>query len=161
MITQGESHYHCESTADALAAAYSREENDEFVSPTRIGSTVEMADGDTVLFMNFRADRARQLTQALTETSFTGFERQSVPKVRLVATTEYYDAVDATVAFEPDVISETLGEVVAAKGLRQARIAETEKYAHVTFFFSGGREALFTGEERILIPSPDLSLIHI
>ena len=157
LITQGESLYHSESTAEALAAAYSRDENDEFVSPTKIGSTVEMADGDAVLFMNFRADRARQLTQALTETSFAGFERQSVPKIRLVATTEYYEAVNAKVAFEPDVISDTLGEVVAAKGLRQARIAETEKYAHVTFFFSGGRETLFTGEERILIPSPDVA----
>ncbi|MDG1507492.1 MAG: 2,3-bisphosphoglycerate-independent phosphoglycerate mutase [Luminiphilus sp.] len=157
LITQGESLYHSESTAEALAAAYSRDENDEFVSPTKIGSTVEMADGDAVLFMNFRADRARQLTQALTETSFAGFQRQSVPKIRLVATTEYYEAVNAKVAFEPDVISDTLGEVVAAKGLRQARIAETEKYAHVTFFFSGGRERLFTGEERILIPSPDVA----
>ncbi|MDG1034744.1 MAG: 2,3-bisphosphoglycerate-independent phosphoglycerate mutase, partial [Luminiphilus sp.] len=157
LITQGESLYHSESTAGALAAAYSRDENDEFVSPTKIGSTVEMADGDAVLFMNFRADRARQLTQALTETSFAGFQRQSVPKIRLVATTEYYEAVNAKVAFEPDVISDTLGEVVAAKGLRQARIAETEKYAHVTFFFSGGRERLFTGEERILIPSPDVA----
>jgi 2,3-bisphosphoglycerate-independent phosphoglycerate mutase len=157
LVTQGESLYGSESTADALAAAYAREENDEFVSPTKIGSTVEMADGDTVLFMNFRADRARQLTQALTETSFAGFERQSVPKIKLVATTEYYETVNASVAFEPDVISETLGEVVATAGLRQARIAETEKYAHVTFFFSGGREALFTGEERILIPSPDVA----
>ena len=157
LVTQGESLYRSESTADALAAAYAREENDEFVSPTKIGSTVEMADGDTVLFMNFRADRARQLTQALTETSFAGFERQSVPKIKLVATTEYYETVNASVAFEPDVISETLGEVVATAGLRQARIAETEKYAHVTFFFSGGREALFTGEERILIPSPDVA----
>ena len=115
-----------------------------------------IANGDAVLFMNFRADRARQLTQALTNPAFNEFDGRQ-PEISFVATTEYYEGVNANVAFAPDVVRDTLGEVIANSGMKQARIAETEKYAHVTFFFSGGREALFDGEERVLIPSPDVT----
>ena len=156
LLVEGEATFSCDSAMQALTEAYARGENDEFVAPSCIGDAAPIMDGDAVLFMNFRADRARQLTQALTDTTFTEFSCRQ-PSVSFVTTTEYYEGVKATVAFAPDVIEDTLGEVIAAHGLKQARIAETEKYAHVTFFFSGGREALFDGEERILIPSPDVA----
>ena len=157
LITQGITDYEYACTSDVLAAAYERDENDEFVAPSRIGEAVTINDGDSILFMNFRADRARQLSQALTEPAFSEFERKHLPKARFVATTEYFEGINASVAFGPDIIEDTLGAVIASHGLRQARIAETEKYAHVTFFFSGGREATFEGEERVLIPSPDVA----
>ena len=157
LITQGIADYEYACTSDALAAAYERDENDEFVAPSRIGDPITINDGDSILFMNFRADRARQLTQALTESTFSEFERKHLPMAQFVATTEYFEGINASVAFGPDIIEHTLGAVVASHGLRQARIAETEKYAHVTFFFSGGREATFAGEERVLIPSPDVA----
>ena len=157
LVTQGITEYEYASTREALTAAYARGENDEFVTPSRIGDAVRIHDGDSILFMNFRADRARQLTQALTEPEFSEFERKHVPNAGFVATTEYFEGINATVAFEPDLIEDTLGAVVASCGLRQVRIAETEKYAHVTFFFSGGRESTFKGEDRVLIPSPDVA----
>ncbi len=157
LVTQGITEYEYASTREALTAAYARGENDEFVTPSRIGDAVRINDGDSILFMNFRADRARQLTQALTEPEFSEFERKHVPNAGFVATTEYFEGINATVAFEPDLIEDTLGEVVASCGLRHVRIAETEKYAHVTFFFSGGRESTFKGEDRVLIPSPDVA----
>lgn len=157
LVTQGITEYEYASTREALTAAYARGENDEFVTPSRIGDAVRINDGDSILFMNFRADRARQLTQALTEPEFSEFERKHVPNAGFVATTEYFEGINATVAFEPDLIEDTLGAVVASCGLRQVRIAETEKYAHVTFFFSGGRESTFKGEDRVLIPSPDVA----
>jgi 2,3-bisphosphoglycerate-independent phosphoglycerate mutase len=156
LLIEGEAAFSCDSAMQALTEAYARGENDEFVAPSCIGDAAPIMDGDAVLFMNFRADRARQLTQALTDTTFTEFSCRQ-PNISFVTTTEYYEGVKATVAFAPDVIEDTLGEVIAANGLKQARIAETEKYAHVTFFFSGGREALFDGEERVLIPSPDVA----
>ena len=156
LLVEGEAAFSCDSAMQALTEAYARGENDEFVAPSCIGDAAPIMDGDAVLFMNFRADRARQLTQALTDTTFTEFSCRQ-PNVSFVTTTKYYEGVKATVAFAPDVIEDTLGEVIAANGLKQARIAETEKYAHVTFFFSGGREALFDGEERVLIPSPDVA----
>lgn len=157
LLTQGESAHCAESAADALEAAYARGEDDEFVAPTRIGEPAAFADGDAVLFMNFRADRARQLAQALTSSDFTGFDRQRQPAVHLVTTTEYAGSLNCPVAFPPDTLEDSLGEVLADKGLTQLRIAETEKYAHVTFFFSGGREETFAGETRTLIPSPDVT----
>ncbi|MCH1553505.1 MAG: 2,3-bisphosphoglycerate-independent phosphoglycerate mutase [Luminiphilus sp.] len=157
LLTGAKAQHSSDSAAQALAAAYDRDESDEFIAPTQIGEAAPIQDGDAVIFMNFRADRARQLTQALTDSDFDGFVRNCVPTSHFVATTEYFEGINASVAFAPDVIDDTLGEVVANQGLRQARIAETEKYAHVTFFFSGGREACYDREERILIASPNVA----
>lgn len=148
--------------ADALAAlmdAYARGENDEFVAPTVIAGGAPIRDGDAVVFMNFRADRARQITAAFVDPAFDGFgagvRRPALS--RFVCLTEYDARLPAPLAFAPDDLRNTLGETLAAHGLTQLRIAETEKYAHVTFFFSGGREDLYAGEERILIPSPKVA----
>ena len=117
-----------------------------------------MADGDAVLFMNFRADRARQLTRAFVEQGFSEFERKRVPDLAgFVMTTEYAADIDASCAFPPATLDNVLGDVIAQRGMTQLRIAETEKYAHVTFFFSGGREAEFDGEDRVMVPSPDVA----
>ena len=117
-----------------------------------------VADNDTVLFMNFRADRARQLTRAFVQEDFDQFPRHTVPRLAdFVMTTEYAADIEASCAFPPQPLKNVLGDYVAQQGMTQLRIAETEKYAHVTFFFSGGREALFPGEERQLIASPDVA----
>ncbi len=157
LLTEGIGEFNCQSAVDGLEAAYARDENDEFVAPTRIGDAAPFAEGDAVLFLNFRADRARQMAEALTAEGFAGFERTARPKVHMVCTTEYSADLSCPVAFPPENVAESLGEVVANQGLSQLRIAETEKYAHVTFFFSGGREQEFPGEERKLIPSPDVA----
>ena len=138
----------------ALQAAYARGENDEFVLPTVIDGAQPMRDGDAVVFMNFRADRARQITSAFVAPGFDGFQARRPRLSRYVCLTEYDARLPAAVAFGPDDLRHTFGELLAEAGLRQLRIAETEKYAHVTFFFSGGREEPFAGEERILVPSP-------
>ena len=138
----------------ALQAAYARGENDEFVAPTVIDGASPMRDGDAVVFMNFRADRARQLTAAFVDPGFDGFVARRPALSRFVCLTEYDARLPAPLAFAPDDLRHTFGEIVAEAGLSQLRIAETEKYAHVTFFFSGGREDVFAGEERILVPSP-------
>lgn len=154
LLTEGRAEQHASSAIAGLAEAYDRGETDEFVAPTVIGDTATITDGDCVLFMNFRADRARQLSTALTQDNFSGFTRGARPAADLVCTAEYSADLDCPVAFPPETLSDSIGEWVANKGLKQLRIAETEKYAHVTFFFSGGREATYSGEERILIPSP-------
>lgn len=141
----------------ALQAAYARGENDEFVAPTVLDGARPMADGDAVVFMNFRADRARQLTAAFVDPAFDGFSARRPALARFVCLSEYDATLPAAVAFAPDDLRHTFGEVLADNGLTQLRIAETEKYAHVTFFFSGGRETPFAGEERILIPSPKVA----
>ena len=143
----------------ALEAAYARGETDEFVTATAIGDEhVRIEDGDVVVFTNFRADRARQLTLALTAPHFDGFPRTRVPALgRFVAMTNYGEQFDLPVAFPTVDLNHTFGEVVAARGLRQLRIAETEKYAHVTFFFNGGEETPFPGEDRILVQSPKVA----
>jgi 2,3-bisphosphoglycerate-independent phosphoglycerate mutase len=141
----------------ALAAAYARGENDEFVSPTVIAGAAPMRDGDAVVFMNFRADRARQLSAAFVAPGFVGFDARRPALSRYVCLTEYDASLPAPVAFATDDLRNTLGEVLAAHGLTQLRIAETEKYAHVTFFLSGGREAPYRGEERIMVPSPKVA----
>ena len=146
--------------ADALAAleaAYARGENDEFVAPTVLDGAQPMRDGDAVVFMNFRADRARQLSAAFVDPAFAGFSARRPALSRFVCLTEYDARLPAPLAFAPDDLCHTFGEVVSAAGLSQLRIAETEKYAHVTFFFSGGREAPFAGEQRILVPSPKVA----
>ena len=141
----------------ALADAYARGENDEFVAPTVIEGHAGMRDGDAVVFMNFRADRARQLTAAFVLPAFDGFAARRPALARFTCLTEYDAKLPAPVAFGPDDLRNTLGEVLAAHGLTQLRIAETEKYAHVTFFFSGGREDEYPGEARILVPSPKVA----
>ncbi|MFC3551277.1 2,3-bisphosphoglycerate-independent phosphoglycerate mutase [Lysobacter cavernae] len=148
--------------ADALSAlreAYARGETDEFVAPTVISAgtaagSAPMRDGDAVVYMNFRADRARQLTAAFVAPGFDGFQARRPQLSRFVCLTGYDARLPASVAFAPDELRNTLGEVLAAHHLKQLRIAETEKYAHVTFFFSGGREEPYRGETRTLVPSP-------
>jgi 2,3-bisphosphoglycerate-independent phosphoglycerate mutase len=159
LLTRAEAPFSANTTAEALSAAYEREENDEFVQPTLVGGTdAAISDGDAVLFMNFRADRARQLTRAFVEKDFQAFDRGAVPALAgFVTTTEYASGLDVAVAFPPESLSNVLGDYLAQQGKTQLRIAETEKYAHVTFFFSGGREAEFPGEERVMIPSPDVA----
>jgi 2,3-bisphosphoglycerate-independent phosphoglycerate mutase len=162
LLTEGDADHRAPSAAAGLADAYARDESDEFVAPTVItdagGSAARIEDGDTVLFMNFRADRARQLTRALTDPAFDGFRRRVQPRLAgFVQTTEYAADIDAPCAFPPEAPANGLGEYLAAAGRTQLRIAETEKYAHVTFFFSGGREDEYDGETRILVPSPDVA----
>ncbi len=142
----------------ALADAYTRGENDEFVKPTHIKETCTVKDGDAIVFMNFRADRARELTRAFIEKDFDGFERSVLLSLSGFATlTEYQRNFDTLVAFSPEQPRNTLGEYIASLNLKQLRVAETEKYAHVTFFFNGGEETPFAGEKRCLIPSPKVA----
>lgn len=154
-MVQGQAEFHADSASAALAQAYGRGESDEFVSATIIGESVPVQPEDALLFMNFRPDRARQMCQALIMPEFKGFERPLVmPATQLLTLTQYAEDLPCPYAFAPENIANSLGEYLAGLGRRQLRIAETEKYAHVTFFFNGGREQPFDGEERILIPSP-------
>lgn len=158
LIVDGQASHQAESASAALAAAYARDESDEFVKATCIGEPVQVADGDSVIFMNFRADRARELSHAFVDQDFTGFTRQRMPQLsQFVMLTQYAADLAAASAFAPTALVNVLGEYLANLGKTQLRIAETEKYAHVTFFFSGGREQPFPGEERILIPSPNVA----
>ncbi|MEW6758877.1 MAG: 2,3-bisphosphoglycerate-independent phosphoglycerate mutase [Acidobacteriota bacterium] len=143
----------------AIRASYASGVTDEFVRPIVLPCPFgTIRDGDAVLFFNFRADRARQISRALADPRFADFHRGEPPRLSAFSTlTRYHRDFPFPVAFERDIPANTLGEVVASAGLRQLRIAETEKYAHVTFFFSGGREAPFPGEDRILIPSPKVA----
>jgi 2,3-bisphosphoglycerate-independent phosphoglycerate mutase len=142
-------------SAEAIQQAYAAEETDEFVKPWVVGSAGTIDDGDGVLFFNFRADRAREMTRALTQTDFSGFVRTKTPQlVDYVCLTEYDEKFALPVAFPSETYPDILAEVISKAGLKQLRIAETEKYAHVTFFFNGGVEQAWEGEERVLIPSP-------
>ena len=140
----------------AIVAAYSRGESDEFVAPTRLPAFHPIANGDGVLFFNFRADRARQLCHALVHPAFHGFATRHRPAVKLVTFTAYDIELEPflAVAYPPQSLALIFGELISAQGWRQFRTAETEKYAHVTYFFNGGQEAPFPGEERRLVPSP-------
>ena len=153
-IVEAQAGQHAPDALTALAAAYARGENDEFVAPTVLDGAQPMRDGDAVVFMNVRADRARQLTAAFVAENFDGFAARRPALSRFVCLAEYDAKLPAPVAYPPDDLRQTFGELLAAQGMTQLRIAETEKYAHVTFFFSGGREELYPGEERILVPSP-------
>jgi 2,3-bisphosphoglycerate-independent phosphoglycerate mutase len=158
-ICHGRAQYRAGDAVAGLRAAYARDEGDEFVVPTIIddasGKATVMQDGDAIVFMNFRADRARELSQVFLDKDFSGFARGTLPTLSRFATlTEYSAAIAAPYAFGPENLANSLGEYVAARGMKQLRIAETEKYAHVTFFFSGGREEEYAGESRILVPSP-------
>ena len=141
------------SAIDTLNDAYDLELSDEFLPPTRIDKGAIKA-GDGVIFFNFRPDRARQLTQALADPDFTGFERDYIQPLELVTFTQYSPDLPVTVAFEPQNLNNILGQVISNHGLKQLRLAETEKYAHVTYFFNGGIEDPLPGEDRILVPSP-------
>jgi 2,3-bisphosphoglycerate-independent phosphoglycerate mutase len=158
LIVSANAEHQAATAIEALSAAYERGESDEFVKPTTIGQPVSVGPDDAMIFMNFRPDRARELTQALIKPEFDAFERPFVlPKDRLLTLTRYSEELDCPCVFAPEAISNSLGEHLAILGKTQLRIAETEKYAHVTFFFNGGREQPFEGEERILIPSPDVA----
>ncbi|WP_297830249.1 2,3-bisphosphoglycerate-independent phosphoglycerate mutase [Thermomonas sp.] len=156
-IVEAQAEFHSSDALAALQAAYARGENDEFVQPTVLDGAQPMRDGDAVVFMNFRADRARQLSAAFVAPDFDGFQARRPQLSRFVCLTEYDARLPASVAFAPDDLRHTFGELLAGQGLTQLRIAETEKYAHVTFFFSGGRETPFPGEQRILVPSPKVA----
>src|SRR5262245_8524370 len=148
------------SPAAAIEAAYARGETDEFVKPTVVGNYRGMKNGDGVLMANFRADRARQILTALLDPAFNAFQRpRTVRFAAALGMSEYSTALNAfmTALFPAERLNHVLGAVIAEAGLKQLRIAETEKYAHVTFFLNGGEETLFPGEERILVPSPKVA----
>ena len=162
LVAKGDAPYRFETPTQALKAAYTRAETDEFVQPTAIRAAdappLSIEDGDVGMFMNFRADRARQLVRALTADDFDGFARPSTAAFEMFATlTRYADDIELPAAFAPVDLKETIGECWSVSGLSQLRIAETEKYAHVTYFYSGGRERPFPGEDRILVPSPKVA----
>jgi 2,3-bisphosphoglycerate-independent phosphoglycerate mutase len=141
------------SAVEALKASYESGITDEFVLPTRIASGA-VESGDGVIFFNFRPDRSRQLTQALIDPAFNGFEREQIQPLTFATFTQYDPKFPVLVAFEPQNLNNILGQVIANNGLRQFRTAETEKYAHVTYFFNGGLELPFEGEDRELVQSP-------
>ena len=156
-VTLAEAEHRADDAVAAVEAAYARGETDEFVSPTVIGEGAAIGDGDGIVMANFRADRAREILTALIDPDFDGFARTRVPQLAIAAgMVEYSSALAARMVtiFPPIDLVDTLGEVVAKAGLRQLRIAETEKYPHVTFFLNGGREEVFEGEDRIMVPSP-------
>lgn len=144
-----------ELTVDAIIQeAYESDLTDEFVPPTPTLDYCPIQEGDLVIFFNFRSDRARQLCHALTDETFTPFDRTPLPKLTLLTMTEYAKEINASVIFPKPALKQTLGECIEAIPAKQLRIAETEKYAHVTFFFNGGNETVLEGEDRILVPSP-------
>lgn len=158
LMTQAKAEFSAASAAQALEQSYANDIFDEFVKPTLIEGAQAIEDGDSMVFINFRADRAREISRAFTEQDFQGFERAVTPKLSAYAMmTQYADDIEGLVAFPPTRPTNTLGEFCSDLGKTQLRIAETEKYAHVTFFFSGGKEALFEGEKRELIPSPNVA----
>ena len=163
LITEGIGEYTYPTAMEGLQAAYEREESDEFVKTTAIRQLNEppvvMEDGDLVVYMNFRSDRARQLTHALLTDEFEGFHRRHQPKLAGYFTLTMFDKkeTNAIPIFKPYTVKNTFGEYLANQGKTQLRIAETEKYPHVTFFFNGGEETVFAGEERILVPSPQVA----
>ena len=162
VIALAEGDFNFDNGVEALNAAYERDENDEFVAATTITPTgaapASINDGDTLIFANFRADRAREITRAFVEPDFDGFARKRTPALSaFVMMTEYAADIDAPIAFGSTPLVNVLGEWFEKNNKTQLRISETEKYAHVTFFFSGGRESEFKGETRELIPSPQVA----
>ncbi|MFT4816528.1 MAG: 2,3-bisphosphoglycerate-independent phosphoglycerate mutase [Pseudohongiellaceae bacterium] len=161
LLTQAKAEFHSDDVTAAVEAAYQRGEDDEFVQASLVGSKSDapgtVSDGDVVVFMNFRADRAREITRAFVDEDFDGFQRSVKPKLsEFVTLTEYAADIPASCAYPPNKLDNVLGQYLADQNKTQLRIAETEKYAHVTFFFNGGREEPFNNEDRILIPSPDV-----
>ncbi len=158
-MVEGTSPTRAPDTAQAIASAYTLGQTDEFVAPVSIGDYAGMKAGDGLLMANFRADRARQILHSLIDPAFTDFNREPIAFADVLGMVEYSstlgDMMDCL--FPPEALANSLGEVVANAGLKQLRIAETEKYAHVTFFFNGGSEAVYEGEDRILVPSPKVA----
>jgi 2,3-bisphosphoglycerate-independent phosphoglycerate mutase len=142
-----------ESGEAAVEAAYERDETDEFIQPTLVGEEGRIRSGDSVIFFNFRPDRARQLTRALGEPDFSEFDRGDRPEISLTTLTQYQEEWDYPAAFPPERPAATLAQVLADRGIEQLHVAETEKYAHVTYFFNGGEENPYPGEERCLVDS--------
>ncbi|EPH0093493.1 2,3-bisphosphoglycerate-independent phosphoglycerate mutase [Pluralibacter gergoviae] len=161
LMTLAKGEFEFDSAVAGLDAAYARDENDEFVKATVIRAAGEdsaaMEDGDALIFMNFRADRAREITRAFVNSDFDGFARKKVVNLDYIMLTEYAADIKAPCAYPPASLANTFGEWMAKHDKTQLRISETEKYAHVTFFFNGGVEAPFAGEERILINSPKVA----
>ncbi|MBI5660011.1 MAG: 2,3-bisphosphoglycerate-independent phosphoglycerate mutase [Nitrosomonadales bacterium] len=159
LLTQGKAEFSAATAVEGLQRAYARDENDEFVKATVIGEAVAMRDGDAAVFMNFRADRAREMTRALTDAAFDHFPRERFPELGSFVMLSSYgeDFCHLPAAFAPSPIRNGFGEYVSGLGFRQLRIAETEKYAHVTYFFNGGSEQPYPGEDRILVPSPKVA----
>jgi len=161
LLTEARASFICDNANSALELAYQRNENDEFVQATSIqknGKIITINSDDSVLFMNFRADRARQISRAFLSSDFSEFQRDvKIPSENFVTLTHYADDIEAKCAFPPEQVKNDIGEFLSKLGKTQLRIAETEKYAHVTFFFSGGQETLYEGEKRELIPSPKVA----
>ncbi|PJD90580.1 MAG: phosphoglycerate mutase (2,3-diphosphoglycerate-independent) [Legionella sp.] len=158
LLTTGNCDHHFETAEEAIEAYYAQNIHDEFFPPTRIGPAIPIVDGDAVFYFNFRADRAKQLTQAFVDPNFNEFQRQTIPNLAHFVSMTVYDAALPTESVFPQrLLQHTLGETIADHGLRQLRIAETEKYAHVTFFFNGGAHQKFAQEDRVLIPSPKVA----
>nr|WP_320132485.1 2,3-bisphosphoglycerate-independent phosphoglycerate mutase [uncultured Holophaga sp.] len=159
MLVDGQAEQEAPDALSGVRAAYDRGETDEFVAPTRLPDFHPIQDGDGVIFFNFRADRARQFCHALVNPAFEGFPQAHRPKVKLLTFTQYDRELEpyVSVAYPPQNLTRILGEVIAERGLRQLRTAETEKYAHVTYFFNGGKEDPLVGEDRILVPSPKVA----
>lgn len=162
VIAEGKAEFTAATGLDALVQAYQRGESDEFVQATSIvpegEEAVRIEDGDVMIFMNYRSDRARQITRPFIEDNFEAFKRERKFKLEeFVSLTEYSSKFDIPVAFPPERLTNVFGEYISNLGLRQLRIAETEKYAHVTFFFNGGAEEPFPYEDRILVNSPDVA----
>jgi 2,3-bisphosphoglycerate-independent phosphoglycerate mutase len=152
-LAEAQAPHHATTAADAVRAAYARGETDEFIVPTIVGEPRPVRDGDAVIFFNFRPDRARQLTLAFTRPGFSEFAVRAFSNLMFATMTKYEEDFTNPVLFGPRPQSDTFGEIAAREGLSQLRLAETEKYAHVTYFFNGGREDVFENEDRILIPS--------
>ena len=152
-LARGKAAFNAPNARAAVEAAYARDENDEFVQPTLIGAVRPVREGDSAIFFNFRPDRARELTLAFTDHSFSHFATVHYDDLLFATMTRYEENFPNPVLFGPRPQAQTFGEIVAEAGLRQLRLAETEKYAHVTYFFNGGREDVFENEDRILIPS--------
>ena len=162
ILTTGIATYIAPNAETAVSETYSRDETDEFVKPTIISDSegkpeAIIKDNDSVIFFNFRSDRARQLTWAFVNENFDDFAREKRPNVYYVCMVQYDETLDLPIAFPQDELANVFGKVLSEQGLIQLRIAETEKYAHVTFFRNGGQEKCYTGEDRCLIPSPKIA----
>ncbi|HET9097536.1 MAG TPA: 2,3-bisphosphoglycerate-independent phosphoglycerate mutase [Candidatus Baltobacteraceae bacterium] len=152
-LARAQSPYHAQSALEALQAGYARGEDDEFVKPTIVGPDRPVRSGDACIFFNFRPDRARQMTLAFSDPTFSEFPVEHFSDFVFATMTKYDETFPNPALFGPRPQFETFGEIVSRNGMRQLRLAETEKYAHVTYFFNGGREDVFAGEDRKLIPS--------